>query len=813
MRLKQNYQALSFDARRAFWLIITLALGTFAITAYVFPALLAADWWAKLLTNLIPFLIGLGSLGSAWLVLKQRQVLGGMVFLSILYIGMVLLAVSLKGLGFLLACVVFITSTYIASLVFPRKLFIWAPIASLLVCSLILLIDTYAFWERDWISARDIRFTSIISIFILVIYLFFVLRQFRRFSLGTKLVFVSLALTILPMALVGSMGYQSSRTALEAAANQSLATSAAQIAARLDAFMLNNLDTLRTEANLNDFRDLLILPFADRSGSAVEQRVTEALISLRQRDPVFIVSYFLLDLNGIDIADTNTAAIGSSQYYMALFQHPVYSGLPYVSPVILSSQEHQPTIYFSAPVRDMYGEIVGVLCAGFNAEILQQQLVLQEDLKANYAYGLIVDEYSIIRADSLEPAVMNKSIVSLDDAHLEVLRERSLVPEMTAAKELVVALPELAGGLSTAEQQPNFSGIFQLGTKRTGDPDEPLEQAGAVKMKTQPWYVVMVQPRSVLLAPVIQLNRGSIVLGVIAALVGVAFSVVIAQYFSNRLTHLTEAASQIAQGNLSARASIGADDELGTLATVFNQMSNQLEGLIGTLEQRVADRTKALSASVEVSRRLSTLLDVDQLVKTVVEQLQDAFHYYHVHIYLLDDKGENLVMVGGTGEAGKAMLAKGHTLPRGKGLVGRAAENLSPVLVEDVSKAPEWLPNPLLPLTQAELAVPILIGENVYGVLDVQHDRVGGLTQVDADLIQSIANQVAIALANARSYADAQHRANREAMISAIAQRIQRTTSTEDALRVTARELGRAIGAETSVHLGARWEERKVKKS
>jgi HAMP domain-containing protein len=815
-KLKQDYLALHPQARRAFWLILTLAAAMFSISGYIFPVLLSANWWAQFLTNSIPLLVGIGSLVSAWLVLKGRLTFAGTLFISILSIGMILLAVSLKGLGFLLSSVVFVACTYIGGLVYSKKLFTWAPIFSLLVCSAILIIDSYASWQRDWISTKDTQITSLIGAVTLIIFIAFIARQFRHFPLGTKLVFVSLALTILPMVLVGTMGYQSSQAALENTANQSLLSSAAQIAARLDSFILYNLDSLRTEANLSDFREFVNMPVADRSGSALEKRVAEILISLRQRDPIFITSYALLDRQGIALSDSYAPGIGANHSAFDYFQKPVSTGIPFVSPVMISIADQEETVFFSAPIRNNYGEIIGVLCAGFNARILQQQLILQEDLKGNYAYGLLVDENSIIRADSLEPDLVHKSISSLDETKLADLRARRLVAEGIPLKSLVVDLPFLVTGLSKVEKQPdfaaNFAGIFQVGEKWTGNPDEPMEQAGAVKMTTQPWHVVMVQPRDLLLEPVVRLARGTVVLGVIAALVGVFFAIIIAQYLSNPLIRLTNAASRLAKGDLAVRAEVTADDELGTLAKAFNQMSQQLEGLISTLEQRVADRTKALVASAEVSRRLSTILDVDQLVKTVVDLLQDAFHYYHVHIYLFDESGEKLLMVGGTGEAGQVMLAKGHSLPRGKGLVGRAAENMAPILVEDVSLAPEWLPNPLLPKTCAELAVPILIGESVFGVLDVQQDTAGSLSQMDADLLQSIANQLAIALANARSYAQAQRRANRESMISAIAQRIQHTTSAEDALRVTARELGRALGTETTVRLGVSWEERRAKK-
>ncbi len=172
---------------------------------------------------------------------------------------------------------------------------------------------------------------------------------------------------------------------------------------------------------------------------------------------------------------------------------------------------------------------------------------------------------------------------------------------------------------------------------------------------------------------------------------------------------------------------------------------------VDILEKTVAERTKSLAIAGEISRRLSSIMNKRQLAVEVVEQLKQAFNYYHAHIYLLDESGENLVMAGGTGEAGQTLLEQNHKIPAGKGLVGRSAESKEVVLVPDTRLDTNWLPNPLLPDTKSEIAVPILAGERTLGVLDVQNDVAGSLGQQDADLLRIIADQTAIALENIRA--------------------------------------------------------------
>lgn len=180
-----------------------------------------------------------------------------------------------------------------------------------------------------------------------------------------------------------------------------------------------------------------------------------------------------------------------------------------------------------------------------------------------------------------------------------------------------------------------------------------------------------------------------------------------------------------------------------------------------------------------------------------------VLRYYQAHIYELDETGKTLKIVGGTGESERTMVASGHSIAVGRGLIGRAAKTNSVVLVPDVSQAQDWVSNTLSPNTKSEVAVPITIDGQVLGVLDVQHNVSRGLKQEDADMLQSIANQVGVALQNARLFEREKRQAKRRALINAISQKIQNTSTVEGVLQIAAQELGQALGARrASVELG-----------
>ncbi len=236
----------------------------------------------------------------------------------------------------------------------------------------------------------------------------------------------------------------------------------------------------------------------------------------------------------------------------------------------------------------------------------------------------------------------------------------------------------------------------------------------------------------------------------------------VALRISGRIEHLTVAARRIIGGDFMVQVPTEGRDETGELAEAFSTMTAQLRELIGSLEKQVAERTRGLETVVEISQQLAGILEVSDLLRQVVVLTKERFDYYHVHIYLADETSEKLVMTEGYGQAGAEMKRQGHTiaLSAEQSLVARAARLRRIVLVQDVREDPEWLPNELLPETRAEMAVPIISGTKVLGVLDVQSNQVDGLTDEDGAVLWALANQVAVAVRNAESFAETQQALN-----------------------------------------------------
>ncbi len=204
------------------------------------------------------------------------------------------------------------------------------------------------------------------------------------------------------------------------------------------------------------------------------------------------------------------------------------------------------------------------------------------------------------------------------------------------------------------------------------------------------------------------------------------------------------------------------DGRLVTIAGSNNPILDDSGQIIGFLsihrditEQKAADtalarRATELTTVAEVSTAAVSALNPQLLLEQVVNLTKERFGLYHAHIYLLNPLQELLNLAAGAGEVGRQMVAQqwGISLHEEHSLVARTARSRSGTLVNDVRAEPDWLPNPLLPDTRSELAVPLIVGDEVLGVLDVQSSEVGSFTPADIEINTILASQVAVALRN-----------------------------------------------------------------
>ncbi len=199
----------------------------------------------------------------------------------------------------------------------------------------------------------------------------------------------------------------------------------------------------------------------------------------------------------------------------------------------------------------------------------------------------------------------------------------------------------------------------------------------------------------------------------------------------------------------------------------IRDQAGQVIGLVGVsrdvterevTRQLLAKQTNEMATMARVSAAASTVLNPTELLQTVVDLTNQSFGLYHTHIYLLSADGQTLTVAAGAGDVGRQMRAEGWHIPlaHAHSLVARVARTRQGALLNAAQQSPDFLPNPRLPKTQAEIAVPIITGEQLLGVFDVQSASHAGFSEAEVAVYTALARQLAVALQNARLFELAQ---------------------------------------------------------
>lgn len=271
-----------------------------------------------------------------------------------------------------------------------------------------------------------------------------------------------------------------------------------------------------------------------------------------------------------------------------------------------------------------------------------------------------------------------------------------------------------------------------------------------------------------------QIRSAARLAGIILVILLVA-SVLIGFRISQRITapiaRLTEAANRIVAGDLTAQAANTSADEIGVLARAFNTMTTRLRETLAGLEQNVASRTAELTIAnqqnerralqfetiARVARTIGSTRDLNALLPQIASAISGQFGFYHVGIFLLDARKEYAVLSAANSDGGRKMLANNHRLKVGEtGIVGYVTGAGKPRVALDTGADAVYFNNPFLPETHSEIALPLMAGNEIIGALDVQSIEANAFGEQDINILSILADQVSIAIQNARQYEETQ---------------------------------------------------------
>jgi GAF domain-containing protein/HAMP domain-containing protein len=695
-------------------------------------------------TTLWAALVSLVALSSAWLIRQGRNDLGIGLIIGAVQVAIIFPSIETSGLGIAFAAVSISLTLSLSHFMRSRKLTTFATIASIVIAALLLSLDLFEPFER--ITNTDITFTWVVAGGMVLAYLMFIARRVWTSSLRNKLMVAFIGIMVVATGALAVYVFTSTSSILQQSLERELTEHADESALRIgallneqinmiSAFALNEVleqgaedsnqaysgGTAAIQAEL-DSKDAQWRA-ADAANNNSDPLVREYLsnqIALEllefQKGSPSNVEVFTTDVYGGLVATTNR----TSDYYQAdegwwqaAFNHG--QGGVYISEPEYDESARALAILIAVPIRsDETGEIIGILRTTFLASALTP--ILGEPAGETGKTALIVP---------------GEVIAYYQDGQMD-----SLAPEKYAA------LQAIADQSMVEMDYEGIPSVLVQAPIRTSQGNPAVDKLG--------WVVLFHQDRNEAFAPLNSQVRGAFIMIAIVLVLAIVAAVGLSLYLVRPILQLTRTAEGVASGDLNSIAEVTSSDEIGVLASTFNAMTSQLRDLIGSLEQRVAERTHSLELAAEVARSVSQVRALDVMLKEAAELIRSQFNLYYVQVYLTNQSQNALILQAGTGTVGTELVGRGHRLSINSGSInGRAAVEKRSIVISDTSASTTFRPNPLLPDTKSEMAIPLIVSEMVVGVLDLQSEKPGALSQDMLPAFEALAGQLAIAIQNA----------------------------------------------------------------
>ena len=396
-------------------------------------------------------------------------------------------------------------------------------------------------------------------------------------------------------------------------------------------------------------------------------------------------------------------------------------------------------VTWSAPFFARDGSFEGVATA--DLAFLQTQEIINSIQVGNNGYAFLIDSAGVILG------------IGNNGGDYKVMSDSMVLAAFSENTERWIEL--------VADMRAGKSGFIEA-TDPRGVP--MLVAYTPVGLNTG-WSLALAYPRGELVSTTSELRNTLLGYTIVVVLIFSVLMFLFTRSITDPLRKLKEFAERVSSRTLSRSEQEGYEevrirtqDELEDLGNAFNQMSTNLKEAFGTLEENVASRTKDLArlanelrTIAEVTRELAVIRDQSTLLNVSANLIRERLGYYHVGIYLADEKGEYAILRGASSVAAEEMFQNNYKLKIGEtGVVGSVTRSGQAYIAQDVDIDAVHLENPYLPDTRSEIALPLRSYNVTIGALDIQANTLNAFDESDIQTLQVLADQLAAAIENAQ---------------------------------------------------------------
>ncbi|HAV76913.1 MAG TPA: hypothetical protein DCX53_06115, partial [Anaerolineae bacterium] len=646
------------------------------------------------LDNYMMPLVALSAGFSYILARRGRHIPGIYILLGCIALVSLAYPLAIKNIGWQTAFGMLLITTGVATNTLPQRTSGRISVAAFLFTFVIILIEIFA----PGMDEVPITTSSIIVTVVLgVIYLGFIFYRFSQFELRTKLIIFFVAISIFSVGSVAAVTNILTRDEITQQVGRNQQTLADRLAFETGTELESQIENLQAvasqlETSAEDASNsytgtedeilirILALDQEWRTGpdqgalilKVLNNAIADDLREFQRRFPNH-TDIFLTDRYGANIAATDQIPDyyhGGEDWWRTAYNQG--RGRVYISQPEFNQTSQSFGILMAVPIISN-GNVVGVLRTTYSVSTILENLQTSET-SGVFDIDLRISFNSYINGDAIDPEEI-PGLNSVSGKYGEIIYK---------------------GEPSLVSQYRVFSSADSLAQN---------------SVSLLNWNIIVKQDLDDALQPVQQQTRTITVLAMVimllAGLGGYAASIRLAE----PIITLTGIAGKIAEGDLSIQARVQSQDEIGELANSFNRMTGQLRDTLSGLERRVAERTadldtarliserraQELQSISEISRTISTEQRLDILLPLVTRLVSERFDYYHAGIFFVDDSRQFATLQAANSDGGRQMLARGHRLDIGKGLVGTVAQSGKPRIALDVGSDAIFFDNPDLP--------------------------------------------------------------------------------------------------------------------